>query len=310
MQNRSLMKFLTLTFLFVFIGQVQAARHLELQAISSDAYAIVGELGNRTHENFGDNATFGFVVTSDGVVLIDSGGSYQGAQAIDALIKTVTPKPVVKVINTGGQDHRWLGNEYFSKQGAEIIASEAAITDQKARTKDELFMLENLVGKAAVKSTNPVYASITFKNTYRFSLGGVTFEIYHNGAAHTPGDSFVWLPQESVMFTGDIVFTERLLGVLEQSNSKSWIDVFQSMAAFQPKHVVPGHGHATSMSRAKSDTYEYLVNLRKAVTDFRDNGGDISEISKIDQSKYAHLPNYDTLAGRNAQQVYSELEWE
>ena len=310
MTKRHIKDFILFTTLILFFGRAWATQHLELQQVTNDVYAIVGELGNRTPDNLGDNATFGFVVTHDGVVLIDSGATYDGAKAIDAMIKTVTSKPIVKVINTGGQDHRWLGNEYFRRQGAEIIASEAAVTDQRARVTDELFMLGNLVGEKAVKSTNPVYADTTFKNTYRFSLGGIAFEIHHNATAHTPGDSFVWLPQESVMFTGDIVFTERLLGVLEHSNSKSWIEVYRSMAAFQPKYVVPGHGHATNMDRAQSDTYDYLVDLRKAVTDFRENGGDISEISKVDQSKYRHLPNFDTLSGRNAQQVFSELEWE
>ena len=94
-------------------GQPSADEKLELQKVTADVYAIVGELGNRTAKNLGNNATFGFVITAEGVVLIDSGGTYQGAQEIDRLIKSVTDKPVVRVINTGGQDHRWLGNGYF-----------------------------------------------------------------------------------------------------------------------------------------------------------------------------------------------------
>ena len=298
------------TALFVFIGQTWASSQLELQEVTKDVYAIVGEVGNRTPDNLGNNATFGFVVTSGGVVLIDSGGTYEGAEALDAMIKTVTNKSVVKVINTGGQDHRWLGNDYFKKQGAEIITSEAAVKDQKARVNDQFFMLANLVGDNAVKLTTPVYAKKTFKNKYSFVLGGTEFEIFFKGQAHTPGDNFVLLPQKSVIFSGDIVFTERLLGVLDHSSSKSWIDVFQSMADFNPKHIVPGHGHATNLSHAKNDTRDYLVDLRQAVTEFMDSGGDISEIRKIDQSKYKHLPNYDVLSGRNAQRVFSEIEWE
>ena len=310
MRNKNSTVVIIFTVLTAFCQQSWADNHLELQEVTQDVYAIVGELGNRAPENLGNNATFGFVVTNDGVVLIDSGGTHEGAKAIDAMIKTVTDKPVVKVINTGGQDHRWLGNEYYSKQGAEIIASEVAVSDQKARVKDQLFMLGNLVSETAVKSTNPVYAKTTFKEAFSFVQGGTKFEIHHKGTAHTPGDSFLWLPQKSVMFTGDIVYTERLLGILGHSNSKSWIDVYQSMAAFQPKHVVPGHGHATNLSQAKRDTYDYLVDVRKAVADFMENGGDITEIRKIDQSKYKHLANYDILSGRNAQQVFTELEFE
>lgn len=301
-----------LTGLLAYFGQAWASndKQLELQKVTQDVYAIVGELGNRSPKNFGNNGTFGFVITSEGVVLIDSGGTDDGAKAIAAIIKTVTNKPVVIVINTGGQDHRWLGNEYFKKQGAKIIASSAAVKDQKSRVKDQFFMLGNLVGENAIKSTSPVYAETTFEDEYSFELGGTKFEIFHKGPAHTPGDSFVWLPQKSVMFAGDIVFTDRLLGVLDYSNSKSWINVYQSMTKFNPKYLVPGHGTATDLMHAKRDTYDYLVYLRQAIKDFMDNGGDISEIRKIDQSEYKDLPNYDILSGRNAQRVYAELEWE
>jgi glyoxylase-like metal-dependent hydrolase (beta-lactamase superfamily II) len=301
---------LPLLFCLLPLSQSFAAASLELQKVTRDVYAIVGELGNRTPKNLGDNATFGFVVTKKGVVLIDSGGTYDGAKAIHSIIKSVTNKPVVIVINTGGQDHRWLGNGYFKQQGAQIIASEAAVKDQKARVKDQFFMLGNLVGEEEIKSTNPVYAEKVFENNYSFKLGDTVFEIHHVGQAHTPGDSFVWLPQKHVMFTGDIVYTERMLGILDHSNSKSWVEVFQAMAAFNPEHIVPGHGHATNLDQAQKDTYDYLVYIRQAVTDFMEGGGDISDIGNIDQSKFAYLINFDILAGRNAQQVYSEMEWE
>lgn len=171
-------------------------------------------------------------------------------------------------------------------------------------------MLGNLVGKKALKATNAVYANQTFARQMQFEIGGTRFVIVHAGPAHTPGDSFVWLPQQRVMFSGDIVFTQRMLGVLDYSNSKSWLKVFQVMAAYQPKYVVPGHGHPTSLAQAKADTYDYLVFLRKAVAKFMKAGGDISDVDKIDQSRFKYLRNFDTLAVRNAQRVYSELEWE
>jgi len=291
-------------------GQLQADQKLELQQVTEDIYAIVGELGNRTTDNLGNNATFGLVVTGDGAVLIDSGGTYPGAREIDRLIKTVTARPVVWVINTGGQDHRWLGNGYFKNQGAQIITSEAAVNDQKARTQDQLIMLGNLVGEKAVKATDPVYADTTFTDYFELELGGTIFELHHSGQAHTPGDSYVWLPQKQVMFTGDIVYVERMLGVGSQSNSKSWLEVFQTMAAHKPRHLVPGHGQATDLSRAKTDTYDYLVFLRKSVSEFMESGGDISATGSVDQTKFSHLLNFQQIAGRNAQQVFTEIEWE
>lgn len=298
------------TVVALLFGQSQADGALKLQPVSDKVYAIVGELGNRSPGNLGNNATFGFVVTDEGVVLIDSGGTEAGAQKIDLLIRSVTEQPVVRVINTGGQDHRWLGNGYFKAQGAEIIASTAAVEDQKTRTRDQLILLGNLVGGDAVRQTDPVYADTTFTEQIVFELGGTIFELHHAGQAHTPGDSYVWLPQENVMFTGDIVYVERMLGVGSQSNSRSWIEVFETMAAYKPQHLVPGHGDATDLSRARRDTYDYLVFLRESVAEFMDSGGDMSAIGSVDQAKFNYLLNFDEIAGRNAQQVFSEMEWE
>ena len=283
---------------------------LELQQITDSVYAIVGELGNRSATNLGNNATFGFVVTAEGVVLIDSGGSYKGARQIHQLIQTVTDIPVVKVVNTGGQDHRWLGNDYFKSQGAEIIASEAAVVDQKARHQDQFIRLEGLVGSEGIQGTEPVYAERRFAESMNFELGGTRFEIYHRGQAHTPGDSFVWLPGSKIVFSGDIVYVERMLGIGTQSNSKSWLAAYEAMAALEPTHLIPGHGAATDMARAGRDTYDYLIFIRGAVEQFMDDGGDLSDIGSVDQSQFKYLQNYDTIAGRNAQQVFTELEWE
>lgn len=301
---------LTLLFLLVPFSQSIADKGLQLNKVAENVYAIVGELGNRTSENLGNNATFGLVITTEGVVLIDSGGTYKGAEDIHRLIKSITDKPITTVINTGGQDHRWLGNGYFKEQGAALIASKKAVEDQKARTQDQFIRLGNLVGDEGLKGTDPVYAEQTFDDKLEFELGGVKFEIFHSGQAHTPGDSFVWLPQQNVMFTGDIVYTQRMLGIGSQSNSKSWINVYKSMAAYKPEHIVPGHGEATDMATANADTYDYLVFLRASVSAFIENGGDIVDIGKVDQSKFSRLLNHETLAGRNAQQVFTELEWE
>ena len=301
---------LTLLFLLVPFSQSIADKGLQLNKVAENVYAIVGELGNRTSENLGNNATFGLVITTEGVVLIDSGGTYKGAEDIHQLIKSLTDKPITTVINTGGQDHRWLGNGYFKEQGAALIASKKAVEDQKARTQDQFIMLGNLVGDEGLKGTDPVYAEQTFDDKLEFELGGVKFEIFHSGQAHTPGDSFVWLPQQNVMFTGDIVYTQRMLGIGSQSNSKSWINVYKSMAAYKPEHIVPGHGQATDMATANADTYDYLVFLRASVSAFIENGGDIIDIGNVDQSKFSRLLNHETLAGRNAQQVFTELEWE
>lgn len=303
---------LLVSLLILFSASVLAENNptLKLKPVAESIYAIVGELGNRSADNLGNNATFGLVITGEGAVLIDSGATLAGARAIHQVIQSVTDQPVVKVINTGGQDHRWLGNDYFRSLGAEIIASEAAVADHKTRATDQLFGLSNLVGPAEVEETDPAFADKQFKQSMTFRLGNIEFVIQHHGAAHTPGDSFVWLPSRSVVFTGDIVYVERMLGVIDVSSSRNWLEAFQIMADLDPQVIVPGHGSPTDLQQATQDTYDYLNALRQAVAEFIDEGNDIADIGLIDHSAFSYLRNYDQLAGRNAQQVFTEMEWE
>ncbi len=258
----------------------------------------------------GNNANFGVVITEEGVVLIDSGGTYLGARMIDTAIREITDKPVTVVINTGGQDHRWLGNGYFKARGARIIASEKAVADQKARASDQLLALGNLVGSEGVKGTEPVYADETFSDGKTLTLGKTRFEVQDAGPAHTPGDSFVWLPDHKILFSGDIVYMDRMLSIGPQSAHRGWIKAFEAIAALEPEGVVPGHGDPADLAKATAHSYDYLVFLREAVSDFMDQGRGIEDVGDIDQSRFDYLNNYDVLHGRNAQRVFEELEWE
>ena len=295
---------------FFLSSGIAAAASLEVQKVADGIYALVGDLGQRSPQNLGNNATFGVIVTSDGVVLVDPGGTRRGAEQIDATIRSITGKPVVLVINSGGQDQRWLGNGYFKDKGARIIASSAALEDQKERTNAQLATSEALVGKDGFAGTEPVYADETFEEQRELTVGGVRLQLIHPAAAHTPGDSMVWLPEKRIAFSGDIVYVERLLSLSAVSHLGEWISSFEALAKLGPIHVIPGHGRATTLAKARADTYDYLVNLRDRVKAVLERGGPIADGIAVDQSKFSHLANFDQLARRNAQQAYMELEFE
>jgi len=305
------MRYLRLLLCLILIENIlhaneKLSQKLELIQVSDKAWAIVGPLGNRTAENLGNNASFGFVVTKKGVVLIDSGGSFKGAKKIDELIKSVTSQPVKFVINTGGQDHRWFGNDYFKGQGAKLIAGNATLKDQHKRFDRQFAQMKHLIGEENIRDTAAEYAEISFKNSYQFSLGEVDFELYFKGGGHTMGDTFVWLPKEKLLFGGDIVYTERMLSISVHSNSQKWVDSFEALSQFKPRIIIPGHGKPTTLTKAKKDTYDYLTYLRRQVEELND----ISEIKEVDQLKFNYLYNYEALKGKNAQRVYTEMEWE
>lgn len=300
----------TLLLLASLLPTLAGAAGLTVQPVTDGIWALVGEMDQRSPDNLGNNATFGVIDTGDGLVLVDPGGSYKGAAQIDAAIKTFSSKPVVLVIDTGGQDHRWLGNGYWKAHGARLVASAAAVADQRSRARDQQIMLGNLVGKAGMAGTEPVYAGETFDKDLTLTVGGVTLELHHYGPAHTAGDAVVWLPAKGVLFAGDIVFTERMLGVGPQSDIKGWIAAFAELRKLPVRHLVPGHGHATDLAGAERDTGRYLGALRDRVGAFIAAGGGLADISQVDQSDFMYLKAADQLAGRNAAQVFQQLEFD
>jgi glyoxylase-like metal-dependent hydrolase (beta-lactamase superfamily II) len=297
-------------FALLALPTLAGAVNMRFNEIAPGVYAFIGEMGARTYANEGMNANSGFVVTKDGVVVIDSGSSYRVAQQIHAAIRRVTKQPVKYVINTGGQDHRWLGNGYFKQQGATIIANKKAIDDMTARGAEQLASLKRDI-KERSDGTVITLPDQSFDTEKTLKLGGTELRIIHTFGGHTPGDSVVWLPQSRVLFAGDLVYVDRLLGVLPFSNTKHWLASFEALEKLAPKQIVPGHGNVCDLAKARRDTKDYLVLLRSHMKTALDKGLDLQRaIDTLDQSRFKTLLNYDSLKGGNANRTYLEMETE
>jgi glyoxylase-like metal-dependent hydrolase (beta-lactamase superfamily II) len=284
---------------------------VRFQPVADGVYAFVGDKGARTLDNEGLNANLGLVVTSAGAVLIDSGATYQSARQIHDAVKAVTPQPVKWVFNTGGQDHRWLGNGYFKAQGAEIIAHAAAEADMVNRGNDHLVGLKATLGAKADGTVPTLPTRWLAGNDERLELGGVVFEFKHRGGAHTPGDTLVWLPQKNLLFTGDVVYVNRMLGVLPVSQTKKWLETFAVIEQLNPKVLVPGHGDVTDVATARADTQAYLLALRAHMKKAVDDGVDVSAaVKSFDAAPFMRLLNAAELMPGNASRTYLEIERE
>ncbi len=243
-------------------------------------------------------------------MVIDTGGSLANAEAIHAAIRKVTDKPLIYAINSGGQDHRWFGNDYFKQQGAKLIASDAAARDMHERHAALEDMVKRLL-KEQFAGTQLVYPDTTFQDRYTLPVDDERIELIYTGGAHTPGDILIWLPQRSIVFAGDTVFAQRLLGVMPGS-ALHWIKSLEYLRdELKPGIVVPGHGHVTDLAESLRDSYDYLVFLRDATSKrFADGAFDPVEASQgLDQSRFKYLKNYDDLRFRslNAQAVAEEI---
>jgi glyoxylase-like metal-dependent hydrolase (beta-lactamase superfamily II) len=292
------------------LGPTQA-QDVRFERVAEGVYAHIGDTGGRTVANQGLNANIGLVVTPSGAVLIDSGATARSAQRIQEAVRKVTPLPVKWVINTGGQDHRWLGNGWFKALGAQLIAHSSGQADMRSRGNDHLEGLRAALGDG-VAGTVPTLPDCWIASAdERLDLGGVTVEFKHRGGAHTPGDMLVWLPQSRVLFSGDVVYVDRLLGVIPVSQTRPWLATFAEIERLAPERIVPGHGRVTDLKTAQSDTRDYLVALRSHMKKAVDDGQDISAAVKaFDARRWQHLLNAVELIPGNASRTYLELERE
>ena len=162
--------------LFGLLLAFSNAQAFETIQINPRVYALVGDLGQRSPQNLGHNMTSGFIVGNEAVAVIDSGASRAGAERIHAAIRKVSDKPIRWVVNTGGQDHRWLGNAYFREQGATVIASAAAAADMHERAAEQMVQAEQLIGDGFA-GTEPAYPDQTFDQRFSIALKGIEAEV-------------------------------------------------------------------------------------------------------------------------------------
>lgn len=285
---------------------------LEPVQVTERVYYFKGSLEGRTYENQAFNNNLAFVVTDEGVVLIDSGPSRQVAERIAQAVAGVTDRPVRWVINSGSQDHRWLGNAYFADQGAAIIALKRTAETQARFADQHMERLEGILGDR-LEGTRPMPAPTPIDaDRHAVNLGGVDFELIHAGDAHFPGDVLVWIPAEETVFAGDVVYLDRLLGILPWSDIRGWLRAFAALEALGPRHVIPGHGGAAGLEKARAETGDYLAALRAGVQAGLDDWEELNETVErlADMPEFRHLRHYDEWHRMNVNRTYLALEEE
>ncbi|MDG1739002.1 MAG: MBL fold metallo-hydrolase [Paracoccaceae bacterium] len=275
-----------------------------------NVFSAIGATAPPTYENAGHNNNLSFVITGDGVVVINSGASVRLASALHEEIRAVTNQPVKLVINENGQGHAMLGNGYWADLGVDILAHADAIHEVEENGDFILQGMQRYNGDRA-DGTSVVNANISFDDEYVIDMGAVVIHALHLGPAHDPGDTQVWIPAWGMMIAGDIAFHERMLPIFEYTCTSCWLETWENkFEPLNPTYVIPGHGHPTNLAQVKRYTYDYLVDLREKVGVHIDDGGDLAGSYYVDQARWRHLDTFDELATKNAGRVFAEMEWE
>ena len=205
------------------------------------------------------------VITEKGLVIIDSTESREAAREILDEFRKITDKPIKYLIYTHGHLDHIFGSSVFMESSTEVISTQDAVDFMKRnfvemagsinRSRHIQFgdIEEEYARKRPVKS--PVrlpsvlnekgflWPTITFDQRYSFELGGKRFELLHT-TGETPGHLMVWLPDERVLFCGDLYyfsFPNLSTPMLRTRPVKGWYESLNRMISLKPEYLIPGH---------------------------------------------------------------------
>ncbi len=294
------------------LAQAPTAPVMTARQVSASAWYVEGmsALGSAANQNFVSNA--GFVITSDGVVVIDALGSPQLAQRLLGEIKKHTDKPVTHVILTHYHADHIYGLQTFKAAGARILAHQAAreyLNSDTARLRLEASRSE--LAPWIDKDTRLVPADEWIDGERELVIGGVRFQIKPVGPSHTPEDLVIYLPQEKVLYAGDLVFRNRIPFV-GQADSRQWIKALGALMVFDAVAIVPGHGPLSTEARKDMElTLAYLVHLRGVMGVAAKNLEPWEDAyTAADWSRFENLPLFRAANRMNAYNTYLLMERE
>lgn len=316
-------KFFTLSLLLFFSQSSTAGSHatsteyapsaveMTVNKVSEHVYYVEGAAGIAT-ENEGFISNAGFIVSADGVVIFDALGTPSLAVKLRDRIAEITDQPIKKVIVSHYHADHIYGLQVFEEAGAEIIAPSGAheyIGSEvaKSRLEERQFSLEPWVNE----NTRLVSPDSTVSSSTTFTLGDLTFTINFMGKAHSDGDLTLLVEPDKVLFSGDIIFRERIPFV-GNADSKKWLDTLTRLETEGLAVLVPGHGPASNdPADTISLTRRYLAYLRQTM------GDAVAELipfeeayAKSDWSQFEQLPAFEEGNRINAYQVYLAMEAE
>ena len=291
-------------------AQPTAPRKVAAQQVSASAWFVQGDaaLGSPANRNFISNA--GFVVTPEGVVVIDALGSPQLARELLDEIARITPRPVTHVIVTHYHADHVYGLQEFRKRGARIVAQRGSLEYIHSDTAAARLRASRVeLAPWIDESTRLVIPDQWVDGATELVVGGQRLLLQPVGPAHTPEDLVVFLPAERVLFAGDMVFRGRIPFV-GQADSRQWIAALDTLLKMEPAVVVPGHGGLSTEARADLQlTRDYLAFLRETMgAAARDMEPFDEAYARVDWSRFEHLPLFRAANRMNAYNTYLLME--
>jgi glyoxylase-like metal-dependent hydrolase (beta-lactamase superfamily II) len=208
----------------------------------------------------------GVVIGDRAALVVDTGMGRRNGERLLERVRELTDKPLLVTLTHFHPEHGW---------GVAPFAGEATIVYNRVQRDElnekfapfvELFSsfgpeIAELLQDVELVPPHVVYGG----DEAELDLGGITVQLSYHGPAHTRGDQLVLLPEERIVFAGDLV-ENRFFPILpdDDAHGSQWIELLEQMERLGAETVVPGHGEVGGASLI-GEVHEYLEHVRAAV---------------------------------------------
>jgi glyoxylase-like metal-dependent hydrolase (beta-lactamase superfamily II) len=252
----------------------------------------------------------GIIVGTRATLVVDAGMGPRNGQVVLRELAKVSKNTQLYLTTTHFHPEHVTGAQAFP--ASTIVIRPAVQQEELAQKQPEFihnFSQRSPEIKALLQGVKPRAPDLVFDREVRLDLGGVTARLLWLGAAHTRGDSFIFVEQDGVLFTGDVV-VNRFFPIFPDAdaNGKNWLVILNQLEALQPRTIVPGHGEVGEAALVSKER-TYLKEVQSRVIELKAQGKPAEEAAQLLSVEFrAKYPDWDNPGWISdaAQRFYSE----
>ena len=280
---------------------------LKPQKVSENIWCFFGKTEVPSKENGGFMANSCYIKAKDSYILIDTGANYNFAKQAYEAMQKIEDLKVSTIIITHEHDDHWMGNSFYKDRFNSIIYAPKSVNENyNENSKPRIF---EILDKNEMENTKVIKADVVVSDEKVINISDKTIKIIPTKlTAHTKDDLIVYLLDEKVIFTGDIIMNQRVTSNRDGSviGTLKAIDLINS---YDWNTLIAGHGTITD-KKATDFTTKYFTLLKTRVLEAIEAGITADEISKVvTMDDFKDIAMFDELNSRNVFDAFRELEF-
>ena len=292
------------------------SRPLPVYKLAPNTYFLFGNISTLNENNRGFNANAGFIVTTDGVIVIDALGTPKLGKRLIRTIHCITKKPIKFLIVTHNHpDHAYGAAAFLDLKGIQIIAHPGTVDYNHSATLEtsveyrKTLLPKDMIGFKPLTAKR--YLQVDAFEKQRIELGDQVIDIYNTGRHHSYGDLIVHQVDQKLLWISDLAFNQRTTYMgdghsTQLLKAQDWLlKTFKDI-----KIMIPGHGSAqTQPFPMVTNTNNYVMRLRKAMHDAVENGLSLLDaVEGVVFDDWQNVRLYEENHRANVNFVYREME--